>query len=34
MPRVPTKASAQNGVGLENFTLMVWLSIFSTSTSL
>ena len=34
MPRVPTKASAQKGVGLAKITLMVWLSIFSTLMSL
>ena len=34
MPRVPTKASAQNGVGLWNITFTVYWSIFSTLTSL
>ncbi len=34
MPRVPTKASAQNGVGLLKITLTVCESIFSTVTSL
>src|SRR5262245_15912602 len=34
MPRTPTKASAQNGVGLVKWTLMVWLSTFSTLMSL
>ena len=34
MPRVPTKASAQNGVGLANFTMTVYWSTFSTMTSL
>jgi hypothetical protein len=34
IPRTPTKVSAQNGVGLGKVTLMVWLSTFSTLTSL
>ncbi len=34
IPRVPTKASAQNGVGLLKITLTVCESIFSTVTSL
>ena len=34
MPKVPTKASAQNGVGSLNFTLIVWVSTFSTTMSL
>ena len=34
MPRTPTKASAQKGVGFSKVTLTVWLSIFSTLTSL
>ena len=34
MPRAPTKASAQNGVGLANRTVTVKSSTFSTLTSL
>src|SRR5215475_9215662 len=34
MPRTPTKASAQNGVGLGKVTLTVWLSTLSTLRSL
>ena len=34
MPRTPTKTSAQKGVGLVKLTLTVWLSTFSTLTSL
>ena len=33
MPRVPTKASAQNGVGFLNFTVTVYWSTFATMTS-
>src|ERR1051326_8454547 len=34
MPRTPTNGSAQNGVGLLNVILIVWLSTFSTLQSL
>ncbi len=34
MPRVPTKGSAQNGVGFSKRTRTVWLSSFSTLMSL
>ena len=34
MPRVPTKASAQNGVGFANSTRIVWSSTLTTFTSL